>query len=235
MGTKETIVEIGTSSLGLDACNDTLERLVAAARKLEQRDRENLVKEIDKRLKSAAKRLERNRIAGARLLVVCLPHSMSVIQKWLSVSSGEKWASEIQFSLLCFLSDSQFLGITSSQKRNIFTAIAKFLLSVRTDHARAAWMAGDLLGDHWDGPEALKALLQALRQARYTAGRRAALHGLERRLQRSGAKDRAVIIKALALASERNKNRGVRNLAARLADKLKTDSIGVRQKTALPS
>lgn len=221
--------------LSLSPASASLGRLVEAVRKLKKSDREKLIDEIDKRLKSAAKRLERNRIAGARLLVVCLPHSMSVIQKWLSVSSGEKWASEIQFSLLCFLSDAQFLGINSSQKRTIVAAITKFLLSVRTDRARAAWMAGDLLGDHWDGPEALKALLRALRQGRHTAARRAALHGLERRFQRSGPKDRAVIIKALLAASERNKNPRVRNLAARLTDRLRTNSIRHQQTTALPS
>ena len=66
-------------SLGLDACSASLERLVKATGKLGQTDRKKLINEIDKHLRSAANQLERNRISGARLLVVCLPHSTPVI------------------------------------------------------------------------------------------------------------------------------------------------------------
>jgi hypothetical protein len=223
MNKAEVIVELGTTGIGLDPTSASLKGMVVALGKLGSADRRRLIDQTDKLLERDAKKLERNRIAAARLLTASLPDSLPVIQKWLGIDSGTG-RHEVQFSLLCFLSDAQLLELTNSQERKIFQLIANFLLSVRTNLGKAAWMAGDLLGDHWKGPGALVALVEALHHARFAAGRRAALHGLERRFCSSGPKDRQVILATLASAAEVDKNPTIRHLAIRLSKRLTATS-----------
>jgi len=55
---------------------------------------------------------------------------------------------------------------------------------VKSNAGNAAWMAGDLLGDHWPLEESLPVLLKSAKNSRFIAGRSSALHGIEEALRK---------------------------------------------------
>jgi hypothetical protein len=212
------IFDLGTTVLGLDPLTANIKLIFAAVRKLSARDRRRLLNGLDARMRGDAKRHERERIAAARLLVACLPDSMSVIRRWVRATSG-RWDYEIHFSLFCFLGDSQLLGLDRMLTEALLRSVSDYLLTARKNTAKAVWMAGDLLGDHWEGPKALTILVDASCNARYVAGRAAAIHGLEHRLRRSGQRDRSLILNVLESIARRDRSPRLRRRAARMLAK----------------
>lgn len=215
----ETIVSLGTTALGLNPVTADVKLIIVTLRKLSAMKRQELLNRLDSHLKGNAKRRERDRIAAARLLVACLPDSMSVIQRWIATNSG-RWSYEIHFSLFCFLGDAQLLGLDRNLIQALIRSVSEYLLSMPRNRAKAVWMAGDLLGDHWKGREALTALLDIARNAHYVAGRSAAIHGLERRFRRSDQRDPALILRALRDTVSRDRSRKLRQRVSRVVKRL---------------
>lgn len=210
---------MGTSALGTDPISSDVKAIVKSARKLRKQSRLQILRRVDRQLRDGAVESQRNRIAAARLLIACLPDSIPLIQRWMEIRQG-RWNYEMQFSLFCFLSDAQSINMDRSIIERLQQLVLDYLLSARTTTAKAAWMAGHLLGEHWKGPESLPLLLTVSHRGRYSAGRRAAIQGLEKQFERSNEDDRTLIIEALRSVSNADKSRRLRNQAQRLLRKL---------------
>jgi hypothetical protein len=176
-------------------------------------ERRRYVKEVDRRMAGRFRRTESERIGAAEMFVALLPESLPVLEKWLTTVQ-DRWDYELHFSIFCFLGDAQTLPIQPSVLVSLSAAVTRYLSTVRVPTARAAWMAGDLLGVHWNQPEALPALVEVALQGTYAEGREAALYGLERRVDRPT--DRATVLQTLRRVSEQDRSRRLRRHAKRI-------------------
>lgn len=100
------------------------------------------------------------------------------MREWLG-RTDDAFDFEVHFTLFCYLDGCQEMPRAASTRPEVLRLVHAYLTSVRVGTARAAWMAGDLLGDHWQADDSLPVLLDLLESARYAAGREAALYGLE--------------------------------------------------------
>ena len=154
---------------------------------------------------------EASRVLLAKTLVALLPRSLSAIGRVLRIQR-DPLMYEVQFSVLCFLADAP--SLFPSTAPSILSLVREYLLNVASDEAQAAWMAGHLLGEHWNGPEATDVLIECAVRGARLAGRAAATHGLGEQLER-GSLDRVRILKTIRKLARTDKAAGVR-AAARL-------------------
>lgn len=112
------------------------------------------------------------------ILIAMLPETEDAIHRCLT-RSVDVLDSEVQFTLFCFLDNVPDLKVGSQSSNKILGFVEEYLMNVRTNRAGAAWMAGDLLGDHWDLEESFPILVQLSKKARFVAGRRGAVYGLK--------------------------------------------------------
>jgi hypothetical protein len=122
---------------------------------------------------------EKNRIALAKVIVACLPDSIQYLEEMLSRKSTLN-DYELQFSFFCFLDEAP----ESQDRQALLQNVEKYLRRVELGDANAAWMAGDLLGDHWDPKESLTPLVDVAINGTWPAGREGAIHGLSCLLER---------------------------------------------------
>ena len=133
---------------------------------------------------------EVQRVCATKVLAALLPGSQRAIRRLLQLTDGVG-AYEVHFSLFCALSD---LELDEVPKGQLLESIGEYLRHVKSETAMAAWMAGDLLGDHWIGDEALTVLLHAAEHACFAAGRCGGLHGLEHRMGNAGTVERGRLV-----------------------------------------
>ncbi|MBC8142552.1 MAG: hypothetical protein H7Y38_14060 [Armatimonadetes bacterium] len=120
-----------------------------------------------------------NRISVVKLLVALLPKSHGLIRRWM-FSPGDIYPREVQFTLCCFLSD--VLRFTPRDENVVVTILnlsEEYLDTVTTDEAHNAFMAADMLGDHWEGDAGIKALRRIAEQSENPIGREAATNALK--------------------------------------------------------
>ncbi len=159
----------------------TVPRLAARLKRLPRRSRSRLTAKAARFLSNP--KLVANeaaRVGAARLLVAALPHTLGTVEALLGDFS-RPMAYEVHFSLFCFL-DRDSLPRAPWVEAKVLPMLERYLRQVPRQTAYAAWMAGDALGDHWQTNEALDVLLRSVVGARYAAGRKAAIHGLEHAL-----------------------------------------------------
>jgi hypothetical protein len=155
---------------------------------------------------------ESDRVLFARLAVAFAPESDKIIRRALRNFNG-RLAYEIHFSLFCFLDQ---LSKARDFAAQVPEVVGKYFQTVPRQTALAAWMAGDLLGDHMSGRQPLSTLSDVAVKAKYAAGRLGAIHGLQHiadDAKRRGAK-RAISM--LSYLAQTDKNSRVRT-SARLA------------------
>jgi hypothetical protein len=155
---------------------------------------------------------ESDRVLLARVAVAFAPESAEIIRRSLRKFRGAL-AYEIHFSLFCFLDQLRGVKRAKGVAAELPAMIRTYLLTVPRETASAAWMAGDLLGDHLPGRSSLLALCAVALKAKHAAGRLGAIHGLQHIV--SGAK-RATpkhAIAALSHLAHADKNRRVRKSA----------------------
>jgi hypothetical protein len=138
---------------------------------------------------------EATRVIVAKITVALLPDSAVIIRAVLQ-KSPTSWLGELQFSLFVFLSDAPEL-LNQDQMQSLRSLVEHYLLSVRSKAAQAAWMAGDMLGDHWPLAESLPILLRVVRSAKHVAGREGALHGLAHAIERASKREQWAIAEQL--------------------------------------
>jgi len=209
--------------------SSSVDELAAAATELSEEQRHQLLRRceslVDDRTVVAD---EEQRVTLAKTLVAILPESLSMIEHILSLRS-DPLAYEIRFSIFCFLDDAE--RIFPRTAHNVLALVARYLRTVSSDEANAAWMAGHLLGDHWEGAEATEILTELAMKAEHPVGRIAAIDGLAERMERSpSARHRlAEILHALEREEGNPKVRAAAQLARR---KAQTRSRALREKSS---
>lgn len=117
------------------------------------------------------------RIALLKLVIGLLPDSLALIRE-IVLDERANYDPEVRFSLFCFLDEVPGLSLGDEIGRNICQTVTTYLCNVRSDAGMAAWMAGDLLGEHWPAKPGVTALCEVAKGARFVAGRHSAIHGL---------------------------------------------------------
>jgi hypothetical protein len=153
------------------------------------------------------------RIELVKRLVAAMPMSANEICKLLCTFSVNG-IYEVHFTLFCYLDNVVAMPDCQAIRATVCNWIAEYLRFVPQRTALAAWMAGDLLGDHWPLREGLSALSDAILHAKYVAGRYGAIHGLKMAHRRSGIQSRRTIMKILSEASINDRSGQVRRAAA---------------------
>jgi hypothetical protein len=180
--------------------------------------RENLLAICNSAFNSVSSRKDEiTRVACARVMVALVPDSIESIKYWINKITGE-YIYEVHFSLFCLLDVVPELPNGKMFAKEIPLIVEKYLMDIKSDTAHAAFIAGDLLGDHWHIAEALPVLIRLAQEARYIAGRSSAIHGLSHILSRLPASHSITkdVVSLLAKISIKDPSNSVR-LSAKLA------------------
>jgi hypothetical protein len=163
---------------------------------------------------SNGRAVEQDRVSVVKVLVALLPNSANEIEGWLTEHSLEH-SHEVHFSLFCFLDQVGDIPSLESLRPEVTRLVGDYLATVQSEDSFAAWMAGDLLGDHWPTAEGLPLLLQLAMGATNPAGRKGAIHGLTHLLERveDGSAEKSRIISLLERISNEDLNQEVRMYA----------------------
>ncbi len=156
---------------------------------------------------------ESSTVAFAKVLVGLLPRSLDLIAEVLS-RPADSATSELQFSVFVFLGEWRALRGADRWSEPLLRLIEEYLQSVSSTRAHAAWMAGDLLGDHWPSSESLPILLRLATQAHFVAGREGALHGLSHALERVSKAEQWSIMAVLRKVSRSDRSKAVQRYAS---------------------
>lgn len=158
--------------------------------------------------RTLSRRVEvRERIVAARLLVALWPGSRRSIDRL--IDADEPGLREAQFSLFCYLDQLQTVE-TPERLAWLPPRLGEYLASVRSNAGHAAWMAADLLGDHWDARQAYPVLRDTAVAARFAAGRAASLQGLHQLWKREPGRRRAEIEELLRAREREDRSSSVR-------------------------
>lgn len=203
--------ELGSPLAGLEVTDFArlLSTMSAPARSKLTRDADRLL-EMKKHARYAPAR-----ISLVKLLIAALPQSASLISRRVIEAEG-RYADEVRFSIFCFLDQIRLLPAGANHDDFVLELVGDFLQNVRSNTAHAAWMAGDLLGDHWPLELSVPALLRLAEGARFVAGRDSAIHGLSHAIGASSTK-RANEIRSILARVARSDRSGVVRASARLA------------------
>lgn len=164
---------------------------------------------------------EDDRVFVAKLIVALLPSSMQLTRRVLQPNKGDEKTAELQFSLFVALSEVLEMEISQEVFLSLLETTKAYLLAIAADTAEAAWMAGDLLGDHWPLDASLSILLEATRNALHPVGREAALHGLSHALERGTKQQQWEIMEAVRERASNDESAAVRSYAAMIASDLR--------------
>lgn len=172
-------------ALSLVPYKASITRLVKRVQSLRKARREHVLAICERALKNERIGLRESdmiRVVFAQVIVAASPHSVPLMEKLLRKKLGRN-DYEIHFTLFCCFG---WMPNAKELCSSMLFSVREYLLSVKQDTARAAWMAGDLLGDHWPLRKTLPILMQVAKQARYVTGRAAAVDGLEHALTNKG-------------------------------------------------
>ena len=191
------------------------DELLDKVRTLKKTKREYALSLCKKILKDKKIGLHKNdyiRVAVIGIIVAALSHSAFLIESLINKKTGRN-AYEIQFTLF------RLLGWTPHAEKScplMLTHVRNYLLTTKYDTAQAAWMAADLLGDHWPLEKTLPVLLEVVKNAKYVAGRDAALYGLTISLTNlsQSSPHRKQIIASLNQLAEYDPSSKIRTIAA---------------------
>ena len=170
--------------IGVSVCDVPYERILRAVSELDSSSRHELLECCSNVLEDRDKgKVEFMRVLAVRILVGLLPDSVGVVLRWIQ-ERPDQYSSEVRFTLFCYLDWVNEIRQASQATRAILVALENYLLRASSGTARAPWMAGDMLGAHWDTEQALPILLRAVSEGMYASGRLAAAHGLRMLLER---------------------------------------------------
>lgn len=122
-------------------------------------------------------------IAAVRVIVALLPLSLGAIADLLDRFQYRD-DYEVHFTLFCYLDWAQEMPGAPALTADVLMIAENYLMLVPRETARAVWMAGDMLGGHWNEQEAAPVLIRTSQGARYSVGRMGGLVGLKELLDR---------------------------------------------------
>jgi len=150
------------------------------------------------------------RLAAVARLIDSLPESWPDVFQLIR-ERRHRYSGEVQFTLFNLIP----WDVPDSARSELLKEVDAYLLNVPTDAGLSAWLCGDTLA-HWSEKRdhgELAILLNRLHSARFAAGRLGALHGLQHKLDRCGAKDAYRILDSIGLAASSDKSQAVRDKA----------------------
>lgn len=169
--------------------------------------RSNLLKETFRLLQQSDLASDEDiRIGAVQVLLASLPKSLGAIEALLRDFS-RPLAYEVHFSLFCFLYPD---SIPTNLTPTVLASVESYLRSVPKETAHAAFIAGHVLGDHWETPEAIEILTRCATKARFSAGRKGAIHGLAEAFDELSAKEKRRILPILKRIATHDKSKQVR-------------------------
>lgn len=207
--------------ISLDPYLGCFDDIASRVQQLGQSERNRLLSMCDRVFSDIALRKdEPTRVAAAKVMTALVPDSADSIRRWINTKSG-KYIYEVHFPLFCFLDQLPDLPNGREFAGEIPSLIGEYLLETKSETAHAAFMAGDLLGDHWETKEALPILIKVAKQAKYAAGRHSAIHGLGHVLRKLPDSDssRETIVSLLRGAYENDRSEDMRITARMLLEK----------------
>ena len=155
------------------------------------------------------------RIVLVKLLLGLLPESGTTIKNWV-LAAPVPSPAEIHFTLFCYLDQVVTFAAGAQLAAEVPTILRRYLMSVKSPSGKAAWMAADLLGGHWDTSIATPILIEVAEHAPHRAGRSAAIHGASELLFRLSGSKTAIVRQMLRGRARSDSSASVR-AAARVA------------------
>lgn len=154
------------------------------------------------------------RIAAVRVIVALLPLSLGAITNLLNRFQN-RGNYEVHFTLFCYLDAAQDMPDASSLTKDVLPLVEDYLMTVPRKTALAAWMAGDMLGEHWNEQEAVPLLMKTAQGGKYSVGRKHSVFGLAHMLDRLPVESNAHknILKTLRRISSADSSKYVRESA----------------------
>jgi hypothetical protein len=161
-------------------------------------------------------RNDARRIATVRILVGLLPDGNRLLERLLEPAVHHV-DYEIQFTLFCYLHWACRLPELRRVVDPVLSLTRSYMIGARSAQASAVWMAGDMLGAHWEVGPAGTTLSDVLQNARKPVGRLAALDGIEQILRR--LEPPHSVRAQVRAAAANDKSRRVREYADSLLDR----------------
>jgi hypothetical protein len=193
------------------------ETIAREAGSLRPPDRHYLLAAVDQGLKRVdCRKSESVRVGLVKIMVALLPESSDIIKRWLLRSTG-RFVPEVHFSLFCFLHFARDVPNAEEFCEDIPKLVGDYLAMVKHDTAKAPWMAGDFLGEHWNSQDNLEILLRLAKSAPFVAGREGALHGLSHLASNGSSQLQGQIIATTKEISRTDKSRRIRKYSQSIA------------------
>jgi len=177
-------------------------------------ERKRVVRAIRRRIAKRRKATE-HQVHDAMLLLACLPESRLLLKK-LMLDQRSVVAAEMRFSI-CVWVDRIFDTGSSFEKRSRhfldeFPGIVRtYLCNVQHERASSTWMAGHLMGSHWDDLDmAFQVLSFAAINGKYAVGRKHSVWGLQELWQRAEPSLRRDIETLLKRIADTDRSRSIR-------------------------
>lgn len=164
----------------------TLRSLRLKYNRLEDKKKGNVLDECDRLLKLgdiAAPENEKIRVSLLKVMVAAFPDSIKLFD-FLIKKRYTRNDHELLFTFFCYVDKLLYMPRSGPLCERILLFTKEFLLHVKADRGKAAWMAGDLLGAHWRLRQSLPVLMEVSQRGCYAAGREAAVNGLGESLKR---------------------------------------------------
>ncbi len=201
------------SALGLNPYLASFLKVAGQIKGLPESEKDALVSMCEVTLRNPLKRSrEEIRVSAIKVLVALFPRTLENI-KFLLEKNSDASVYEVHFSFFCFLDQVPRLTGAENFAFKVPILIADYLDRVKSETAQAAWMAGDLLGDHWEAETAFSVLSRAAEGANSAAGRLGAIHGLSHLVTRLESSKRKMVMRLLLEISRSDKSRKVRDFA----------------------
>lgn len=167
-------------------------------------------------------RRRKERELAVKVLLCAVPGSLPHVKELVL---GRIGSEHDRFICFCHVDDT-VLPLGASPQRELLSWTEEYLLTVRSEAGYGAWMAGDLLGEHWPSlREAVPVLARAILEGRYAAGRLGALHGSAHamvRLSSAGGRSHRILrdqlLGALRAAATKDRSPRVRAEARDVLD-----------------
>lgn len=204
------------SLLGIDANKEPFEGVAQRVQHLSRVRRQALLAACQAVLTDPVGRKQESvRVSAAKALIALIPDSKETIRSFLEKRSDVA-SFEFHFSVFCFLDKTPNLPNAEHFTQEVPILVEQYLLNLRTETARAGWMAGEMLGEHWPEAEALPTLRRVARSARFVAGRLGALHGLAHALSKMDGPKRESVIGAVNQIAKYDRSSRVRSYATQV-------------------
>jgi hypothetical protein len=188
-----------------------IEALITYYKKFPENYRTGVTKKLEKLINYDETKEENVRIGIVKLLISLIPESFLLIKKALSLKRN-KDDYELHFTIFCYLDDALITN-NNSMIEELTALLIDYLAKIKVRTARASWMAGHLLGDHWPAEKSLQALLKLATNAKSRISRESAIYGLRDLYQRVNRIHKSQIKSQIEKMGKNDRSKNIRSLS----------------------